>query len=233
MRENTGTCLDTGRTHRSARAVMRTLAALAVAFVGLVVVQPPAAHAATYSAPLAQAIADLPVATEVRTGYDRDLFNHWTDADGDGCNARNEVLIEEADTAPSVGSGCALSGGAWFSYYDATSYTSASSLDIDHMVPLAEAWDSGARNWSAAKREAYANDLDFYGSLIAVSASTNRSKGDQDPAEWTPPAGYACRYATEWVSVKHRWGLSVDSTEKSALTSLASGCSQTVSVPVY
>lgn len=208
------------------------LTVLAVVLVGLVVVQPPA-HAATYTAPVTQAVADLPVATENRTGYDRSLFNHWIDADGDGCSTRNEVLIAEADQAPSIGSGCSLSGGRWFSYYDATSYTSASSLDIDHMVPLAEAWDSRARSWSSSKRQAYANDLGHYASLIAVSASTNRSKGDQDPAEWTPPAGYRCRYVTEWVSVKHRWGLTVDSAEKNALTSLASGCSQTVSVPVY
>ncbi|MDT9593959.1 HNH endonuclease family protein [Nocardioides zeae] len=211
----------------------RVLTALALALVGLVLVQPPAAHAATYSAPIAQAVADLPVATESRTGYDRDLFEHWVDADGDGCATRAEVLIEEAEDAPSVGSGCSISGGRWFSYYDATSYSSASDLDIDHMVPLAEAWDSGASGWSAGKREAYANDLDFYGSLIAVSASTNRSKSDQDPAEWMPPAGYACRYVTEWVSVKHRWGLSVDSAEKSALASVAAGCTTTVSVPVY
>lgn len=216
---------------RAFAALVAATVALAVALVGLVSVAPPA-HAATYSAPLAQAIADLPVAPEVRTGYDRDLFNHWIDADSNGCTTRNEVLIAEAEEAPGVGSGCALSGGRWFSYYDATSYSSASSLDIDHLVPLAEAWDSGARDWSADQREAYANDLGFYASLIAVSASTNRSKGDKDPAEWTPPAGYACRYVTEWVSVKHRWGLSIDSAEKQALTSLSSGCSQTVSVPV-
>lgn len=208
------------------------LALVLLVGLGLVAVPGPA-HAATYSAPVADAVADLPVATESRTGYDRDLFNHWVDADGDGCSTRNEVLIAEAEDAPTVSASCALSGGRWFSYYDATSYSSASDLDIDHMVPLAEAWDSGASGWTADRREAYANDLGEDYALIAVSASTNRSKGDQDPAEWTPPAGYDCRYVTEWVSVKHRWGLSVDSAEKSALTSLASGCSQTVSVEVY
>lgn len=213
------------------RRAATVLGAAALAIGGLLVAPSPA-HAATYSAPVARAVADLPVATESRTGYDRDLFDHWTDADGDGCDTRDDVLIAEAEEAPSVGSGCALSGGRWYSYYDATSYTNASDLDIDHMVPLAEAWDSGASDWSASRREAYANDQGFYGSLIAVGASANRSKGDKDPAEWMP-SGSACRYVTEWVSVKHRWGLTVDAAEKAALASHASGCSQTVSVTIY
>jgi hypothetical protein len=207
------------------RVVRRPLLALLTAVfatAGLVAV-PPAAQAADYSAPLARAITDLPTAAESRSGYSRDLFKHWVDADGDGCSTRNEVLIAEAEDAPSVGSGCALSGGRWFSYYDGVSQTSASALDIDHMVPLAEAWDSGARSWSAATREAYANDLGDYRTLVGVTASENRSKGDQDVAEWLPPQ-QRCRYLREWVAVKHRWRLSVDSAERSAMTSLASGC---------
>jgi hypothetical protein len=159
---------------------------------GLVAV-PTAAHAADYSAPLSQAITDLPTAAESRAGYSRDLFKHWVDADGDGCDTRDEVLISEAEEAPSVGSGCAISGGRWFSYYDGVSQTSASALDIDHMVPLAEAWDSGAGSWSSATREAYANDLGDYRTLVGVTASENRSKGDQDVAEWLPPQ-QQCRY---------------------------------------
>lgn len=187
---------------------------------------PAPAHAASYSAPLSQAIADLSVATESRSGYDRDLFTHWVDADGDGCDTRDEVLISEAEEAPSVGSSCALSGGRWFSYYDGVSQTSASALDIDHMVPLAEAWDSGAGSWSSATREAYANDLGDSRSLVGVTAGENRSKGDQDVAEWLP-AQQQCRYLREWVAVKHRWRLSVDSAEKSAMSSLAASCDDT------
>ncbi|KQW49114.1 hypothetical protein ASC77_10465 [Nocardioides sp. Root1257] len=199
-------------------------AVCAVLASGAVVGVPSAAHAATYSAPLSQAVASLPVASEVRTGYDRDLFTLWTDADGDGCNTRNEVLIAEAEEAPSVGSGCALTGGRWFSYYDGVSQYAPADLDIDHMVPLAEAWDSGARSWSSAKRTSYANDLGDYRTLVAVTDSVNQTKSDQDPAEWLP-AQQQCRYLREWVAVKHRWALSVDSAEKSALTSLAAGCS--------
>ena len=202
--------------------MVRTALAALLTAAGLLVVPAPA-HAATYSAPLSQAIADLPVAAESRTGYSRDLFHHWIDADGDGCDTRDEVLISEAEEAPTVGSGCSLSGGRWFSYYDGVSQYDASALDIDHLVPLAEAWDSGAGSWTSATRESYANDLGDYRTLVGVTAAANRSKGDQDVAEWLPPQ-QQCRYLREWVAVKHRWRLRVDSAEKGAMTSLASGC---------
>jgi hypothetical protein len=202
----------------------RTVLALVLAS-GLVWI-PTSAHAETYSAPFMTAISDLTVATEVRTGYDRDLFPHWIDADGDGCNTRNEVLIAEADDPVTVGSGCSLSGGRWFSYYDRVSWTNPSDIDIDHMVPLAEAWDSGARTWTTSVRQSFANDLGDSRTLVGVTDNVNQEKGDQDPREWMPTYD-KCRYLREWVAVKLRWRLSVDSGEKSALTSLASGCSNT------
>ena len=200
----------------------RLLITLALAC-GLVAV-PTAAQAATYSAPFTTAISDLPVATESRTGYSRDLFPHWVDADGDGCSTRNEVLISEADDPVTVGSGCSLSGGRWFSYYDRVSWTDPGRIDIDHMVPLAEAWDSGAGSWTTAVRQSYANDLGDSRSLVGVTDSVNQAKGDQDPNEWMPTYD-KCRYLREWVAVKHRWRLTVDSAEKSALQSLSAGCS--------
>ena len=181
------------------------------------------AHAATYSAPLTTAISDLTTATEVRTGYDRALFPHWVDADSDGCSTRNEVLLAEADDPPSVTGTCTLSGGRWYSYYDQVSWTNASDIDIDHMVPLAEAWDSGARSWTTSVRQAYANDLGDSRSLVGVTDNVNQTKGDQDVAEWLPTYD-KCRYLREYVAVKHRWRLSVDSAEKSAMQSLASTC---------
>jgi Protein of unknown function (DUF1524) len=204
--------------------LLRKTLAMLVAVCGLVVAVPGTAHAATYSAPLTTAIADLPVATESRTGYSRDLFPHWIDADGDGCSTRNEVLISEADDPVTVGSGCSLSGGRWFSYYDRVSWTDTGRVDIDHMVPLAEAWDSGAGSWTTSVRQSYANDLGDSRSLVGVTDSVNQAKGDQDPAEWLPTYDN-CRYLREWVAVKHRWRLTVDSAEKGALQSLASGCS--------
>ena len=184
---------------------------------------PVAAFADSYSAPFTQAISDLPVATEVRTGYSRSLFPHWIDEDGDGCNTRYEVLIAEADDPVTVGSGCSLSGGRWFSYYDRVSWTDTGRIDIDHMVPLAEAWDSGAGTWTTSVRQAFANDLGDYRSLVGVTDTDNQSKSDKDPSQWMPTYD-KCRYLREWVAVKHRWLLTVDSAEKSALTSLSSGC---------
>ncbi|MFE9658100.1 HNH endonuclease family protein [Micromonospora sp. NPDC006431] len=214
--------------NRTLRATAISLVATVAATLGLT--QP--AWAASYSAPLATAVASLPVATEVRTGYNRDLFPHWIDADGNGCNTRNEVLIAEATTKPTKGSGCSLSGGRWYSYYDNAYWTLTSDLDIDHMVPLAEAWDSGARNWTTSRRQAYANDLGDSRALAAVTDNVNQAKGDQDPATWMPPyASARCRYINEWVAVKIRWRLTVDSAEKSALTNWANSCpNSTISV---
>lgn len=215
-----------GRSLSSRARLLVAAAATTLLAGGLVtVVTAGPAQAATVSQPLRTMVANLPVETEVRTGYDRDLFNHWIDADGDGCNTRYEVLIAEATTAPTVGSSCSLTGGAWYSYYDGETWTATSDLDIDHMVPLAEAWDSGARNWTAAQREAYANDIGDARPLAAVTDNVNQSKSDQDPAEWMPSlTSVHCRYITEWVATKTRWGLSADTAEKAALTSYAAAC---------
>jgi hypothetical protein len=204
----------------------RTLTALSLAVaapLALVAGTSAPAAAATYSASLTTAIADLTVAAEVRTGYSRDLFPHWIDADGDGCSTRNEVLLEEADDPPTRTGTCTLSGGRWFSYYDRVSWTNTSDIDIDHMVPLAEAWDSGARTWTTATRQAYANDLGDYRTLVGVTDNVNQAKGDQDVAQWLPQYD-KCRYLREFVAVKHRWRLTVDSAEKSAMQSLAASC---------
>ncbi|WP_166138329.1 GmrSD restriction endonuclease domain-containing protein [Nocardioides ochotonae] len=173
---------------------------------------------------LAAAVAALPVAPERRTGYDRDLFAHWSDADRNGCDTRDEVLITQ-NRAPGarLAPGCTVVAGEWFSYYDQVTTTSASSFDVDHLVPLAEAWDSGAHAWSAERREAFANDLGDRRALIAVSASSNRTKSDADPAQWMP-AYKSCVYVSSWVAVKVRWGLSVDPLEHRTLTRYAASC---------
>ncbi|AVI00030.1 HNH endonuclease (plasmid) [Streptomyces sp. WAC00288] len=181
--------------------------------------------------PLEDAVGKLPVAEEDRTGYTRDSFKHWnTGLDpADGCNTRNEALLAEAVQEPAVAAGCKLSGGKWLSYYDGVEVGEAGKLDIDHMVPLAEAWDSGANTWGAKRREAYANDQGAAASLVAVTARTNRSKADQDPATWMPPLPDAhCRYIGEWTATKLRWGLTVDQTESEALKVYAEACETTI-----
>jgi hypothetical protein len=183
------------------------------------------AVASAESSSLRSAVSALPGATESRTGYERSKFKLWVDADHDGCDTRREVLIAEATKAPTVGSGCSLTGGSWTSPYDGATWTDIADLDIDHVVPLAEAWDSGASKWTAAKRESYANDLGDPRSLIAVTDNVNQEKGDQDPAEWEPPlASYRCTYVADWVATKLRWGLTVDTAERSALASRAASC---------
>ncbi|MEV0695900.1 HNH endonuclease family protein [Streptomyces sp. NPDC050388] len=205
-------------------AVLRGLAAVSLAALPLAVIPP--AHAAE-TLPLAEAVAGLPVDVENRDGYTRDAFRHWNAGDdpADGCNTRSEVLISEAVEPPTVGPGCRLTGGTWWSYYDQTWVTSASGLDIDHMVPLAESWDSGASAWTAKRREAYANDQGSPTSLVAVTARSNRSKADHDPAKWLPPAAEVhCRYVAEWVGTKLRWALTVDEIEVAVLRDAAAGC---------
>jgi len=200
--------------------------ALAVALAAFVAAAPPAEAASRK--PAAMVLNSLPVASEVASGYSRGLFRLWLDADRDGCDTREEVLVAEATSGSVVG--CAVSNGRWVSTYDGVSTANPSTFDIDHMVPLKEAWDSGAWRWSAATRNNYANDLGYAAALIAVSASSNRSKSDRDPTDWLPALA-RCTYAKYWIGVKYRWRLSVDPAEKSALTRVLSNCRPLMTVP--
>lgn len=157
--------------------------------------------------------------------YKRSYFKHWIDADKDKCDTRAEVLIQESVSVTKRATGCKVLSGKWLSRYDNKTFTKPAGIDIDHMVPLKEAWESGAFGWTAAQRQAFANDLGFQGSLIAVSATTNRSKGDKDPAAWLPKsATYTCTYVVTWLQVKYRWALTVDSAEKLAIEKVLDGC---------
>ena len=167
----------------------------------------------------------LRIEPEFVGGYDRDLFADWYDADRNGCNTRKEVLIAASLDPVQIGARCAITGGRWFSIYDNVETTDSSSFDIDHMVPLSEAWDSGAWNWNADQRKHFANDLDQPFFLIAVTASSNRSKSDRDPAEWMPPnSGYHCEYVRIWIEIKRAWDLSVDQAEHDFLARKLASC---------
>ncbi|MER5988875.1 HNH endonuclease family protein [Streptomyces sp. NPDC001787] len=207
--------------------ITKTLRALACASLAVLPLAGAApAHAETVT--LTGGIKALPLAAESREGYQRTAFRHWIDEDHDSCSTRAEVLIAESRVPATIEPGCKVTAGSWFSYYDQLTVTEPGALDIDHMVPLAEAWDSGASQWTAARRQAYANDLGSERSLVAVTARTNRSKADQDPATWLPPAADShCTYAADWVATKLRWQLTVDQEEAAALNEVAATCGPT------
>jgi hypothetical protein len=189
------------------------------------------------TAPSAQAFElPLTVAADQLSGYERSLFKHWIDADKDRCDTRKEVLIQEAVIVPKLNSGCGFNGGEWISPYEGLPTSDYSTLDIDHLIPLAEAWRSGAWKWSPAQREAFANDLTDQRALVAVTAGLNRQKGDQDPSTWLPPEN-KCVYVSNWIAIKVRYSLTVDPAEANALTSLVSQCNITsitaFSIPAY
>ncbi|MFE0019732.1 HNH endonuclease family protein [Amycolatopsis sp. NPDC059021] len=155
-------------------------------------------------------------------GYSRTKFPHWIDQ-GDGCNTR-EVVLKRDGTDVTVDEDCRPISGNWRSPYDGETWDSPSDIDIDHLVPLADAWRTGAASWTTAKRRAFANDL-ASPQLIAVTNYVNREKGDKTPDEWKPPlVSYWCTYAKMWTHVKHRWQLSITSAEKSALTGMLARC---------
>ena len=176
-----------------------------------------------FSFPAMATDVPLTIAEDKLTGYDRSLFKHWIDADKDGCDTRAEVLIEEAIVKPKIGPKCKLTGGKWLSVYDGKTVTNSSLLDIDHVVPLAEAWRSGAWNWTPVERQAFANELESSRVLIAVTLSTNRSKGDRDPSLWMPTKE-RCNYTQEWLAIKYKFSLTVDSIEAIKLRELITEC---------
>ncbi len=155
-------------------------------------------------------------------GYDREKFPHWHTVEG-ACNTREMVLQRDGDGVE-TGSDCAPPSGSWTSPYDGETWTATGDVDIDHMVPLAAAWRSGAAGWTEAQREAFANDL---GSpqLWAVTDNVNQSKGDQTPDTWKPPLESEwCRYASAYTHVKYTYDLTVSSAEQGALSEMLGTC---------
>jgi Protein of unknown function (DUF1524) len=190
----------------------------------------------TTAAPAAATPPGIPSATTARTelaaltvaaagsgtGYSRDLFPHWHIVAGT-CDTRETVLKRDG-TGVVTSSSCAATSGTWRSPYDGATWTAASDVDIDHVVPLKNAWISGASSWTTSKRESFANDL-THPQLIAVTDNVNQSKGDKSPDAWKPPlASYHCTYARMWIQVKYTWALRITSAEKSALSTMLNTC---------
>ncbi len=205
---------------RHSFTILAVTAVLSGTLAGVAAATPPGIPSATTAK---SELAALTVKADgSQTGYSRDKFPHWIDQ-GNSCNTR-EVVLKRDGTSVVTDSACAATSGKWFSPYDGATWTAASDVDIDHVVPLADAWRTGASSWTTAQRQAYANDLTDP-QLIAVTDNVNQEKGDKSPDAWKPPlVSYWCTYAEMWVAVKSKFKLTINSAEKTALTDMLNRC---------
>jgi hypothetical protein len=214
-------------------AAVAALALLGTAACGPAVASQPAA-AATDSASSAPTAADVLAGLPVKgrapmTGYDRDRFGPaWTDVDRNGCGTRDDVLARDLpDEVLKAGTGdCVVLSGTLADPYTATTIAfvkgDGTSVDVDHVVALGNAWATGAFGWDDARRTALANDPL---NLLAVDFSANRQKGDGDAATWLPAnRGFRCDYVARQVAVKSAYGLWVTAAERDAMGRVLTGC---------
>ncbi|MEV4539284.1 HNH endonuclease family protein [Asanoa sp. NPDC049518] len=210
------------RTLRAAIAVAATTVATLTITLAASPAQAAPPNIPSYSTAVSRLNALTVAAESHHSTYNRDLFPHWITITG-ACNTREQVLKRDG-AGVVVNSSCAATSGSWYSPYDGATWTAASDVDIDHMVPLAEAWSSGAWAWTTARRQTYANDLGGP-ELWAVTDNVNQSKSDQDPATWQPSlSSFRCTYARAWIQVKWYYSLTVDTAEKSALNGMLATC---------
>jgi len=159
-----------------------------------------------------------------RGTYRREDWPHWEDPDGNGCDARQDTLVRWSTSTPTLDRSrrCKVLAGTWVSPYDGLVAASAAEIEIDHLVPLAEAFRSGGWQWEAGRRRQFANDPI---ELVATSSSSNRSKSDDRPDQWRPARTESwCAYADRWVTVKATYGLSVTTSERDALGQMLDTC---------
>ncbi len=170
-------------------------------------------------------LANLRVEPEVVTPLAdvQAAFPHWTIGPA-GCTTRELILLAYPVNVPATPAQCVVTTGDWTSFYDGVGLTSASSVAVDHVVALREAWESGAAGWSIGQRTRFANDLSDPRTLIISSLAADAAKGDRDPASWTPSnPGFVCSFISNWLGIKARWGLSVDTAERDAIAALLVG----------
>ena len=181
------------------------------------------------SAEASETLKELTVAQPgSMSGYTREKFRHWSRAEDFGwappqasCDSREAALVRDGKDVR-VGNGCKVNSGTWYDPYTDQTYSNPQDLDIDHVVPLANAWRSGASSWSDQQRERYANDPDV---LLSVEDNANQEKGDKGPEAWKPPnEAEWCDYAERWVSIKDKYDLSVNESEKQALEQMLGTC---------
>lgn len=156
--------------------------------------------------PLLERVEALRTADGTNKGYDRDLFGY------DSTSTRADLIDQERTPA------------GWYSPWTDRTHSDVAALDVDHTVALAEAWRSGASEWTDAERKAYANDLGYPYTLNLIESSLNRgAKSDNDPFEWVPEVN-VCEYVKQWTGVKIHFDLAADGEEKMRLAALAQGC---------
>lgn len=169
------------------------------------------------------ALSTLPTTDTLALGYRRDAFGSgWVDPPGPVCDTRQRVLARDL-TGTTTTRYCYIASGTLRDPYSGRTITGPTrDLDIDHVVALADAWRTGASQWTPAQRAAFANDVH---NLVATTASTNRSKGDQGPDEWSPVSHEgACRYAERYVNTKRLYHLAVTMQQRDALESTLATC---------
>lgn len=180
-------------------------------------------------------LAGIQTGDAQNVAYNRDEWNHWVNVRT--CwTVREQVLARDAqpgslimldsagNATTDVNTACEITGGTWVDFYTGSTITNPKDLDIDHMIPLKYAATHGGQGWDKGKKEAYANSLDP-GHLLAVSAGANRSKSDKGPSEWIPSnESYKCSYATSWISVSVKWGLTATEADKNALQKMLETC---------
>jgi hypothetical protein len=165
------------------------------------------------------------VSPETVPEYDRDEWGRWRDEDKDCQDTRQEVLVRQSEVPPTFKDekGCKVATGKWTCPYTGETFTDPGKMDIDHVVPLLEAHESGGWRWDEERKRSYFNDLSP-GHLVATSASSNRSKGARGPDEWMPEIPEVkCGYLRAWAGVKEKWGLEMDCGESKAMVSLVAG----------
>ena len=174
------------------------------------------------------AIAVAPIPTDIAE-YSRSHWKHWTDEDGDCQDARQEALVSESLVEVTFESErkCRVATGRWYGAFTGIYVEAPGDLDIDHLVPLKNAHDSGGWAWSSDRKQEYANNLRDPDHLVAVTKGANRSKGAKGPEEWRPPdEGYWCQYATDWTEVKMEWGLTMTQRETEAVIEMLDTCEE-------
>jgi hypothetical protein len=190
---------------------------------------------ATPAQPSSPGTAGAPAPTATKTpatstplpAYSRAEFGTgWTDPDHNGCDARQDA-IRAATTNRTTAGPCKITRADIYDRYTGRTYPHAnpSAFDIDHVVALHDAWNSGAWKWTAAKRKAFASDPSV---LVLTTASANRSKGDQDPSQWAPAShDGACFYARTYRAIKLRWRLHTTGPQRAAIRRTLATCTGT------